>query len=335
MSSDGAGESGGAADASDDEQATAERILVVDDDADIVRFVEVNLRAQGFEVVTASDGVEALERIRDAPPSLAVVDVMMPRMDGFELVEQMRGSASTANVPVIMLTARAQTADKVLGLTAGADDYIIKPFDPVELVARVQRTLRRTREMRAASPLTGLPGNVQIREHLVALIARGEPFALLYADLDNFKAFNDHYGFLRGDGVIRVAARCIADAARDVAGDEVFLGHVGGDDFVVTAAPDRAGAICRAIVRRWEAEAPALYDEEDRARGYIEVPDRQRTVRRHPIVSVSIGVASTQRRAFTHPGEVVTVAAELKEYAKRHEGSSWEVDRRGEPDVPS
>ncbi len=311
-----------------DEQGGSERILVVDDDPDIARFIEVNLRAHGYEVVLASDGIDALEKAREAPPSLALVDVMMPRMDGFELVERMRGGVKTANVPVIILTARALTADKVVGLTAGADDYIIKPFDPVELVARVKGTLRRAQEMRAASPLTGLPGNVQIREHLTRLIAKGQPFALLYADLDNFKAYNDHYGFLRGDVAIRAMSHCIEEAAREVAGDDVFVGHVGGDDFVVVCRADQAEPMCGAIVGRCERESPKLYDDPDRERGYVEVESRRGEVERFPLLSISIGVARSDVREFTHPGEAVTVATELKEFAKRRHGSTCEMDRR-------
>src|SRR5919109_4746124 len=180
-----------------------DRVLVVDDDPDIARFIQVNLRTQGFEVHLASDGVEALERAREVVPDLVLVDVMMPRMDGFQVVDRLRSEPRTANVSIIMLTAKALTADKVLGITTGADDYIIKPFDPVELVARVKGTLRRAREMRAMSPLTGLPGNARIQQELQQRIDPGQAFALLYADLDHFKAYNDHYGFLRGDDALR------------------------------------------------------------------------------------------------------------------------------------
>src|SRR5688500_5061055 len=134
-----------------------ETILVVDDDADIARFVEVNLRSAGYEVSVATDGFEVAQRLRRNP--------------------------QTANASIIMLTAKALSTDKVLGLTAGADDYIIKPFDPIELLARVKGTLRRAKEMRNLSPLTGLPGNIRIQEEIRRLVADQQPFALLYADL--------------------------------------------------------------------------------------------------------------------------------------------------------
>jgi diguanylate cyclase (GGDEF)-like protein len=306
----------------------ADKILVVDDDPDIGRFIEVNLRTHGFEVHLASDGLEALEKATEVRPDLAVVDVMMPRMDGFQVVERLRGDPRTSDVCIIMLTAKALTADKVLGLTAGADDYIIKPFDPVELVARVKGTLRRAIERRAVSPLTGLPGNVRIQEELRARVAAETPFALLYADLDNFKAYNDHYGFLRGDEALRFVAKCIQDAALGVAGEDAFVGHLGGDDFVVICRPEKAEALSDAIIDRCRQEVRELYEEQDRDRGYIEVLNRQQASERFPLLSISIGVATTERRAFSHPGEAVTVATELKEFAKRNPGSSWVIDRR-------
>jgi diguanylate cyclase (GGDEF)-like protein len=305
-----------------------ETVLVVDDDPDIARFIEVNLRTHGFDVHLASDGVEALERAYEIRPALLLVDVMMPRMDGFQVVERLRADPRTANTSIIILTAKALTADKVLGLTAGADDYIIKPFDPVELVARVKGTLRRAKEMKSVSPLTGLPGNERIHQEIQRLIELGEPFSLLYADLDNFKSYNDHYGFLRGDEAIRFVARCIQDSALEVAGNDAFVGHIGGDDFVVICHPDLAEELCRDIVERCEREVAVLYDEEDIERSYIEVKNRLQQVQRMPLMSISIGVATSERRAYTHPGEVVMVATELKEFAKRSRGSSWAVDRR-------
>ncbi len=304
-------------------------ILVVDDDPFIVRLLEIELRASGFEVRTASDGAQGLARALEERPDLVLADVMMPNVDGLELTRRLRADPRTAGIPVIMLTARGLSADKVEGLAAGADDYIVKPFDTPELVARIRGVIRRSREMRAQSPLTGLPGNVRIEEEIEARVRDGRGFALLYADLDHFKAYNDHYGFLRGDEVIRTTARIVQAAAEEVAGPDAFVGHVGGDDFVVLVPPELAAPLAQRIVERFDAEAPSLYDPEDRARGFIEVPDRRGEIRRFGILSISIGVATTARRRFAHFAEAVAVAAEMKAYTKRNaEGSSWAVDRR-------
>src|SRR5437867_3903224 len=185
-----------------------ESVLVVDDDPDVARFVEVNLRSAGYEVTVASNGEEALERAVELRPDLVLLDVMMPKLDGFEVAQRLRRDSRTSSTSIIMLTAKALSSDKVLGLSSGADDYIIKPFDPIELLARVKGTLRRAREMRALSPLTGLPGNIRIQEEIRRLVAE-EPqsIGMLYLDLDHFKAYNDHYGFVRGDRAIQAMAR--------------------------------------------------------------------------------------------------------------------------------
>jgi diguanylate cyclase (GGDEF)-like protein len=306
-----------------------EKILVVDDDPDIARFVELNLRTHGYQTHVAADGVEALDKAFEVRPDLVLLDVTMPKMDGFEVAQRLRADQRTSNVSIIMLTARALSVDKVLGLTAGADDYVIKPCDPIELVARVKGTLRRAREMKALSPLTGLPGNVRIQEELQLLIREGKPFALLYADLDNFKAYNDHYGFLRGDEALRFTARALQESAMEIAGEGAFVGHVGGDDFVIICPPEHAEPICEMTVEKFDRAVPDLYEKEDRERGYIEIENRRKEVEQFPLMSISIGVATTDRRTFTHHGEAVTVAGELKEFAKKTKGSAFAVDRRG------
>ena len=170
-------------------------ILVVDDDEDIARFVEFNLRLHGFEVIHASDGQEALEVIERQRPDLAVVDLMMPRIDGLELTRRLRADPMTSAIPVIMLTAKGMTVDKVHGLSAGADDYLVKPFDTAELVARVSSTLRRNKEFREVSPLTGLPGNSRIRREISDRVRHGVDYAVGYIDIDRFKSVNDRVRF--------------------------------------------------------------------------------------------------------------------------------------------
>jgi diguanylate cyclase (GGDEF)-like protein len=303
-------------------------VLVVDDDVDIARFIEVNLRLEGFDVLVAHDGEEALELIAQRMPDLALLDVMMPRLNGVELCRRLRSEPLTASLPVIMLTAKNLSVDKVVGLTAGADDYIIKPFDTLELVARVRSTLRRNAEMRAVSPLTGLPGNQRINEE-IALRATGEaPIAVCHVDLDNFKAFNDCYGWIRGDDVISLLATALKAAGGDLGEPAPFVGHVGGDDFVVICSPDDVEHFATRALSEFDAGVQSLHDDEDVANGYIAILDRQGNERRFPLVSVSIGVAVTGRRTFRDHREIVAVATEMKGVAKGTTGSAVAIDRR-------
>jgi diguanylate cyclase (GGDEF)-like protein len=305
-----------------------ERVLVTDDDPFIARLLEIELRAAGYDVRVASDGQMALGIAREWVPELVLADVMMPNMDGFELTRHLRQDTKTSAVSVIMLTARGLSADKLEGFSVGADDYIVKPFDTPELLARIRGVLRRSKEMRAQSPLTGLPGNVRIEAEIDARVKAGGSFAILYADIDNFKSYNDHYGFMRGDGVIQWAARLIQEVALGAGRSDVFVGHVGGDDFVIVCLAEEAEDLADKIIERFDREAPELYDAEDRERGSIEVPNRMGQVQSFPFITISIGIATTARRSFTHYAEAVTVASEMKSYTKGTPGSSWAVDRR-------
>jgi diguanylate cyclase (GGDEF)-like protein len=307
-----------------------ETVLVVDDDPDVARFVEVNLRSAGYEVTVASNGEEGLERAIELRPDLVLLDVMMPKLDGFEVAQRLRRDPRTSSSSIIMLTAKALSSDKVLGLSSGADDYIIKPFDPVELLARVKGTLRRAREMRALSPLTGLPGNIRVQEEIRRRVTEEQPFALLYADLDHFKAYNDNYGFVRGDRAIQALARLVTETVHEVAGPAGFVGHVGGDDFVILVDPDQAELVAKTLCERFDEQARALYDAADAERGSIEVRDRQGNLKSFPLLTLSVGVATTDNRRFNHYGEAVAVATEMKQFAKSQVGSSFAVDRRGD-----
>jgi diguanylate cyclase (GGDEF)-like protein len=303
-------------------------ILVADDDDDVAAFIEANLALEGYDVTLVSNGVLALEAIHQALPDLALLDVLMPELDGVEVCRRLRSDPTTSSVPVILLTARSLAADKVAGLTAGADDYIVKPFDTLELIARVRSTLRRNADMRAVSPLTGLPGNHRINDEIASRTSGADAFAVCHVDLDNFKAYNDRYGWVRGDDVIALLASSLKRAAADAGEPPPFLGHVGGDDFVVVCTTDQVEALCAAAVADFDSRIIALYDKGDTANGFLSVVDRQGHERRYSLTSVSIGVATTEHRRYDDYREVVAVATEMKTVAKARAGSSVAIDRR-------
>jgi diguanylate cyclase (GGDEF)-like protein len=305
-----------------------DRILVVDDDVDIARFVELNLSMEGFEVAVAHDGEVALDMIAQNQPDLVILDLMMPVLDGVEVTKRLRADAMTSALPIIMLTAKGQTVDKVLGLTAGADDYMVKPFDTLELVARVRSTLRRNQEFREVSPLTGLAGNTRILREISDRLRSGEPFAVCYCDIDGFKAVNDAYGFARGDEFIVTLGRKLQKAVIDIGLPPAFLGHVGGDDFVLICTPDQVLPLTDKAITEFESAADALYDDEDRDRGYVSVKSRRDGILDVGLVTVSVGVALSSRREYTDPRELIAVASEMKTVAKTQPGSFVAIDRR-------
>ena len=306
----------------------SERILVIDDDADIVQFVRMNLELEGYVVDVATSGQAGLDAARAQPPDLVLLDIMMPDVDGLEVLNRLQVSPATAHIAVVLLTARAQSEDRIRGLEMGADDYITKPFDIEELVARVGTVLRRSKAMRDLSPLTGLPGNFRIAEEMRRRVASGRPVAIVHGDLDNFKAFNDHYGFMRGDNVIKFTANTLVEAAVAVDDPTCFVGHVGGDDFIAVMHPDVAETFCKTVVDRFDDGILDFYDPQDALRGYVEVIDRRGERHAFPVVSISLGVATNQRRTFQNEWEASAIASEMKEHAKTEAGSNYKVDRR-------
>jgi diguanylate cyclase (GGDEF)-like protein len=305
------------------------RILVVEDDLDVGRYLEVSLGVEGFEIVRAEDGWAAVASAVENPPDLVVLDIGMPGLDGVSVCEELRRHPRTSAVPIIMLTARIQQSDKLIGFGAGADDYVTKPFDPAELVARIHSALRRTRQLRDVSPLTGLPGNTAIFRELERLLG-SVPFALVHADLDNFKAFNDHYGFAAGDEVIRATAGLLTCMLDDMPGTPRFAGHVGGDDFVLITSPDDAEALASRIVPGFDAMVMRHYEGADLRRGHIEVLNRRGDLRTFPVMTISLGVVRSETRSSSSPAELASVAAEMKNVAKAMDGSAWCMDRRVE-----
>ena len=304
------------------------RILLVDPDDALARFVTSDLRAEGFTVEVLTDGRQALSAAERDCPDLLLLEVDLPGAGGIEVVRRLRAHPSTASVPVLLLSRHGAACDRVAGLTAGADDYLVKPVDMLELVARVTGVLRRTDDHRALSPLTGLPGNGRIDVEIAARAASGSSYAVCHVDLDEFKAFNDAYGFQRGDGLLLLLADCLRDAAGRVATPDPFVGHVGGDDFIVVCTAEQAEPLCADVLAAFDAQVGGHYDPRDSERGWLEVIDRRGELRRHPLVGVSIGVASHDGGARDHRA-VIAAASEMKGVAKTVPGSLVAVDRRG------
>jgi GGDEF domain-containing protein len=179
-----------------------------------------------------------------------------------------------------------------------------------------------------ASPLTRLPGNIAIEQVLKTKMAHGEKFALCYIDLDDFKAYNDRYGYARGSELIKLTGEIIYRAKDAHGAAHDFVGHIGGDDFVLITSPENVALICEAIIAEFDRMVPAYYDEDDRRRTYTEGLDRYGVARRFPLMSISIAVVSDALRTFDSPLEIARAAAEIKDYVKALPGSNYLVDRR-------
>jgi PleD family two-component response regulator len=303
-------------------------ILVVDDDRNLRTVIRTCLELGGYGVVVAADAAAALALLNHEVPDLIVLDVVLPGMDGFELCRRIRRHPTCAHVPIMMLTARAETEDAVAGFEAGADDYISKPFSPQEMLARVRAKLRRVAVDSSLNPLTRLPGNLAIENEIRRRFEGKLPWAVIYIDLDNFKAFNDVYGFVRGDEAIRLVASTLQQAVRTGGEDDDFVGHIGGDDFILVTDPQRAEALAGAIATDFDRDVRALYDPSDLERGWIMTSDRRGAISVYPVMSLSLAVVTDERRRITNYQQIGEVAAELKRFAKKQSGSFIATDKR-------
>ncbi|HEY4242420.1 MAG TPA: response regulator [Kofleriaceae bacterium] len=303
----------------------APRVLVVDDDAAIRMICRDVLELGGYQVRDAASATAALAEARRFRPDMVVLDVLMPEIDGYRCAELMRADPAIALAPIMFLSARGDTADKVRAFRSGAEDYMVKPFDAAELLARVGKALDRQARELGASPTTQLPGADAIQAELERRLTSHDTGAVAcYLDLDNLKAFNDYYGYAKANAVIRQTGDVIRYAVQRQGGPGDFIGHLAGDDFVFVTTGARVDGVCRAICERFDQLIRLYYDPNDRVRGYIEAKDRFGVQRKFPIMSVSIA-GITIARAKSYAG-VAELAAVGKRTAKAIPGSTYVRD---------
>ncbi|HEV2238397.1 MAG TPA: response regulator [Ktedonobacterales bacterium] len=310
-----------------DDGTTPYSILVVEDNAQLAHLLANALQADGFAAEVAYTGEAALEYALREVPHLVLLDLMLPGIDGFEVVRRLRANVKTAHIPVVILSARHDIDDKVRAFESRVDDYLTKPYDDTELLARIKTQLRRVQE-NMLSPLTGLPGGAQVERAIAQKLREAVPWSILYLDLDHFKAYNDVYGFVLGNDLIRLLATITGEVARDRGNLTDFVGHIGGDDFVLITTPDRTEALCQALIERFDRESRHLFSEDDLRRGTLIALDRQGNNHAWPLVSLSIAVVTNQLRPVTSIEQVSRTAAELKRKAKATPGSIYVIDRR-------
>jgi diguanylate cyclase (GGDEF)-like protein len=306
------------------------KVLIVDDEPDIRDVLKITLEAEKYEVIEAENGEEAIKIINQKVPDLVLLDYKMPKMDGREVCRRVKKDILLRHLPIIMVTGKGEITDKVDGIDAGADDYIVKPFEPEELLAHIRMILRRTEIDLEANPLTRLPGNISILNDLNQRLASQKLFAVCYVDLDKFKAYNDTYGFERGDNVIKETARILLRAVKELGNPDDFVGHIGGDDYVVVTSIPLVDTICNRIIEDFDKTNKEFYSETDWKNGFITAHDRQGVERKFPLLSISIGVVTNEFRKIDHVAQIGEIGAELKAYAKSQKKSNFIVDKRRE-----
>lgn len=290
-------------------------ILVVEDEPTLAELLKETLDIEGYHTITVLNGEDAVRFALRDMPQLIILDIMLPGMDGYEVVRQLRDHPKTMNIPIIVLSACMSHADKTFAFELGVDNYITKPFDTDELLARIRRQLKRMQQG-SLSPLTQLPGGLQLERAISSKLNSSDPWSLLYLDLDNFKAFNDVYGFLAGNNMILLVGQVCQRVVYELGNIYDFVGHIGGDDFLIMTTPDKAQLLCNHILERYKQQSMALYKHEDLDRGSISGVDRKGRAYQFPLVSLSIGVVNNQSRHPHNLEEIGILVAEAKRHAK-------------------
>ncbi len=304
-------------------------LLVIDDDEITLRLLKVNLERTGYSVVLTRTAADGLAHARQYSPDLVLTDALLPDMRGLQVCAQMLENSRTRHIPVIVMSSQGSGHDRVAALTAGADDYLTKPLDYSEVTARVGAHIRRAQLKPTLNPLTGLPGNLMIDHEIRRLVEPGHAFfAVLYADFNNFKAYNDVYGFPAGDEAIRLLAKTLSHAVAELGNPTDFIGHVGGDDFVAITTPDRCDAIAQRLIADFDREAPKLYNPGDRRRGYLTAKDRQGMIKKFALLGLAIAIVHNQQHPIGSHWEIGELGAELKSFAKTRRGSAYVKDQR-------
>ena len=311
-------------------RAADDSVLLVVSETESQEFLSALLMGEGYQVTVCKNQTEGVAVLELESFNLVIIDFMSQGVNGIELCKYIRGSFNLRHISVILLMEGKDPMAKIKGIYAGADDYVEKPFDPAEFLARVKASfVRMTRDL-DANPLTKLPGNISLMKELETRIKSNQLFAVCYLDLNKFKEFNDQYGFEAGDKIIVFTAQTIIRTLKQSGAPTDFLGHIGGDDFIFIASIDNWENICKLVVEEFEKGKLQFYNEEDKARGYLIAKNRQGAVAQVPLLGVSIAVITNEIRTFTHVGQLSSIAAELKHYAKSLGGSVYVKDRRKE-----
>lgn len=312
-------------------------ILIIEDSVEIIK-VLIEMLKSHYRIVFTKDGSRGLDMAREQKPDLILLDIMMEPVNGYQVCTQLKECVLTKDIPVIFLTAISEYMDEARGFEFGAVDYIIKPFVPAVVMARIKHHLQLALSLKElqrlyqlaldSNPITQLPGNNSIHQHIDELLEQSAARHVLYIDIDNFKSYNDKYGFAKGDIVIEVTAELMVDLMAEMRVQDWFVGHIGGDDFMVTIENEYAMAYIDLLINRFEDRIKEFYSKEDLAAGFIRTKNRMGETMDFPIMGLSVVGVNLAARNYANYLYISDICAELKHHAKHIPGSTVLIDRR-------
>ena len=304
-----------------------QEIYIIDDDeSSLPIFRELFKEDDEFKFIGVK--TEQIDIALKNIPFLIIINEDAIDRDVSEICEKIRTDEDNKITPIIVVSSNSDRRHRLNVLSKSVEYYIKKPVDTDYLYYTVKNLNRLLSINRRISPLTGLPGNIQIHAELKKRISKGEEFSVLYLDLDNFKAYNDVYGFLKGDQIIEFTAQTIMKCVHETFPENSFIGHIGGDDFIAIVPSIEIDKICQSIIANFDKYVTKFFTEEDAEKGYIEVANRKGIIEQFALTSISIGVVIVERGRFSNILEIGDVGAQVKHMAKSIMGSSYAVDRR-------
>lgn len=304
------------------------RLLVAGNSDFLSSFGRTRLVAGGYQLESCVRLQDAVAMVLEDPPDLLLVEKGFVGDGDRQLIQAVASCLQKANIPILLALHEPELESELDWRDYPVDDIILKPLFPAELLARLQLAEARMARVFDNNPLSRLPGNTSILRAIRKILARQGSFAVCYVDIDNFKPYNDRYGFSRGDEVILMVARIIVNVIEEKAREDSFIGHVGGDDYVFIVPEDKAREVCARIIANFNQVRNLFLSAEDVAAGEFVGLDRQERETRFPLLSISIAVVTTGDGRYLHSGEIATAASQLKHYVKRLDGSNYLIERR-------
>ena len=304
-----------------------QEVYIIDDQKELIENLKMEFKDDKeykFKTVGTDNLEEALRNI----PSLIIIDEDTAKMDIIELCKKIRADEDNSITPIIVITSNKDRNHRIEVLKTHVEYFIKKPIDEEYLYYTIKNITSLMYINRRVSPLTGLPGNVQIQAEMKKRLLNKEVFAIMYFDLDNFKAYNDVYGFANGDEIIKFTAKVILKHVHNIENSDNFVGHIGGDDFVAIIGETDYDKVCQDIIAEFDSEAVNFYNDEDVERGYVEVANRKGILEQFPLTSISIGVVEVDNKKIKTTLEIGEVGAQVKHQAKTIMGSTYVINRR-------
>lgn len=306
------------------------KILLVTEDLELEKIITYLLKAWGYEVIHCIDASGALSIATHNHPDLIIVDAHLSQMDGLKLCKIFKFDFVTAYIPVVILIDKKQLRRNLLEIEQGVDDFLIKPPDPIDLEIRIALALKSADHQFHANALTKLPGNRSIEKIAKSYIKEKKPFSFAYLDINNFKYFNDKYGYLSGDNVLLQTAKIITSSVKKMGNTEDFVGHIGGDDFIYITSPENEELIAKECINEFDRLIPLHYSSIDRKIGHIKTRDRSGHYTEVPLMGLSIAIVNNQKANANSIFHLIEIAFEIKNFLKKHSKSNYLINRRTE-----